>query len=129
MIKPTQTWTEHWVEQFIGQLLRIGVFLAAIVVSIGGGLYLIQYGTDTPSYHIFRSEPPNLRTLSGVTTEALAMQQRGLIQFGLLMLIATPIIRVAFCAVAFAKQGDYPYLILTLTVLAILLLSLFHPAT
>ncbi|MFB2894857.1 DUF1634 domain-containing protein [Aerosakkonemataceae cyanobacterium BLCC-F50] len=63
----------------------------------------------------------------GEQTNALSFRRRGLIQFGLLILIATPILRVAFSAIAFAKQGDRTYLIITLLVLAILLYSLFNP--
>jgi uncharacterized membrane protein len=46
-------------------------------------------------------------------------------QLGLLLLIATPIVRVAFSAVAFALEGDKMYVLFTLLVLAVLLYSLF----
>lgn len=66
---------------------------------------------EAPTYNIFRCEPVDLRTISSVATD-VSLQQLGFIQFGLLMLIATPILRVAFCAVAFAKQGDRLYLLM-----------------
>ena len=47
-----------------------------------------------------------------------------MIQLGLLVLIATPIARVAFSLVAFALQRDRIYVIVTLIVLAVLLYSL-----
>jgi uncharacterized membrane protein len=49
---------------------------------------------------------------------------RGLIQLGLLFLIATPIARVAFSIVGFAIERDRMYVVFTLIVLAILLYSL-----
>jgi uncharacterized membrane protein len=49
---------------------------------------------------------------------------RGLIQLGLLLLIATPIARVAFSIVGFAIERDRMYVVFTLIVLAILLFSL-----
>jgi uncharacterized membrane protein len=49
---------------------------------------------------------------------------RGLIQLGLLFLIATPIARVGFSIVGFALERDRMYVIFTLIVLAILLYSL-----
>ena len=49
---------------------------------------------------------------------------RGVIQLGLLLLIATPIARVAFSVVGFALERDRMYVVFTLIVLAILLYSL-----
>jgi uncharacterized membrane protein len=46
----------------------------------------------------------------------------------LLLLIATPIARVAFAAFAFALEKDYMYVIITLIVLAVLLYSLLGSA-
>jgi uncharacterized membrane protein len=45
-------------------------------------------------------------TLSGIVQDFLALQGRGIIQLGLLLLIATPIARVAFSVAAFAFQRD-----------------------
>jgi uncharacterized membrane protein len=69
-------------------------------------------------------EPTDLRTVSGIVEDALAFQGRGLIQLGLLLLIATPIARVAFSVAAFAVQGDWLYVVVTLIVLAVLMYSL-----
>jgi uncharacterized membrane protein len=49
---------------------------------------------------------------------------KGIIQFGLLFLIATPIARVAFSVIAFALQRDRVYVSVTLIVLGLLLYSL-----
>ena len=51
-------------------------------------------------------------------------QCRGIIQFGLVLLIATPVARVAFSVAAFALQRDNTYVAITLIVLAVLLFSL-----
>lgn len=122
-----RSWTEHQVEQMIGSLLRGGVILSAAVVLLGGVLYLAHYGMNQPNYQVFQGEPSDLRTFSGILTDALSLRRRGLIQFGLLLLIATPIVRVASTAFAFARQGDRTYLVITLVVLAILLFSLMNP--
>ncbi len=52
------------------------------------------------------------------------MEPRSVIQLGLLLLIATPIARVAFSVVAFAVQRDRVYVGLSAVVLAVLLWSL-----
>jgi uncharacterized membrane protein len=102
----------------------VGVTLAAAVVLFGGTIYLVRHGLAAPQFHVFKGEPTDLRTISGIVKDALTYQGRGLIQFGLLLLIATPIARVAFSVAAFALQGDRLYVVVTLIVLAVLIYSL-----
>ena len=45
-------------------------------------------------------------------------------QFGLLLLIATPVARVAMAVVGFALERDRLYVVVSLIVLTVLLLSL-----
>jgi uncharacterized membrane protein len=87
------------------------------------GLYLTHHGSSSPNYRVFHAEPADLRSLSGIVTDALSLQSRGIMQLGLL-LIATPVARVAFSVFAFAQQRDRTYVIVTLSVLAVLLYSL-----
>jgi uncharacterized membrane protein len=101
--------------------------LAATVVLAGGILYLIRYGTTTPDYRVFRGEPADLRSVSGILADAISLRSRGVIQFGLLLLVATPVARVAFSVFAFARHYDLTYVVLTLIVLAILIYSLAGP--
>ena len=53
-----QEWTDQKIEQIVGNLLRAGVLLSAVVVLCGGVLYLIQYGHAPADYRVFRGEPP-----------------------------------------------------------------------
>ena len=119
-----RAWTDERVERVIGTLLRWGVILAAAVVLAGGVMYLARYGSTIPDYRVFRGEPSDLRNVSGIVTGAVSWHSRGLILFGLLLLIATPVARVAFSVVAFALQRDRAYVVVTLIVLAVLLYSL-----
>jgi uncharacterized membrane protein len=113
------------VEQFIGRLLQIGVLVAAAVTLAGGILLVAQHGRSPADYGTFRGEPYYLRSLSGVLRAALSMDSRAIVQLGLVMLIATPIARVAFTLIAFALQRDRVYVGVTLLVLALLLFGLF----
>jgi uncharacterized membrane protein len=112
------------VEEAVGNLLRGGVILAALVVLVGGCMYLLRHGTAAPNYWVFHGEPADLRSVSGIIQDAIALQGRGVIQFGLLLLTATPIARVLFAMVAFALQHDRTYVLVTLLVLTVLLYSL-----
>ena len=102
----------------------MGVTLAAAVVLFGGTVYLVRHGCAAPQYHVFVGEPTDLRTVSGIVKDALAFRGRGLIQLGLLLLIATPVARVAFSVAAFAIQRDRLYVVVTLIELAVLMYSL-----
>ncbi len=124
-----QEWTDQKIEQIVGNLLRAGVLLSAVVVLCGGVLYLIQYGHAPADYRVFRGEPTNLKTVSGILRAAFALDSRGIIQLGLLLLIATPVARVAFSIFGFAKEKDRMYVAFTVIVLLILLYSLIGSAS
>jgi len=116
--------TDQNVEEWIGNLLRMGVTLASAVVLFGACVCLIRHGKEAPQYHVFVGEPQDLRTISGIMKDVLAFRGSGIIQFGLLLLIATPVARVAFSLAAFAIQRDRLYVVVTLIVLAVLVYSL-----
>ncbi len=121
-------WTDQRIEIIIGSLLRTGVLLAGAVVLIGAVVYLAHHGHDVTHYTTFQSEPEALKGVGSVIEGIATLHARSIIQFGLLLLIATPIARVAFAAVAFALEKDYMYVVITLIVLGILLYSLFGSA-
>ncbi len=112
------------VQRAVGNLLRAGVLLAAVVVLAGGVLFLLRHGGSVPNYRVFRGEPVDLRSLAGIVRDALSGSGRGLIQLGLLILVATPVARVAFTAIAFAFERDRTYVLVALLVLSLLLKSL-----
>ena len=116
---------EKRMDEIMGRLLRTGVILAAVFVLAGGIIYVMQHATPPTNYRVFQGEPEQLRTVSGIVHEARALLGPGLIQFGLLLLIATPIARVAFSVIAFAYQRDWTYVFVTLIVLGLLAYSLF----
>ncbi len=112
------------VEHFLGRLLRAGVLLATGLVLAGAAGYLLRYGHAHPSYGRFVGEPEDLSHPAGILRAALAGRARGLIQLGLLVLVATPVLRVASSLVAFLLQRDRTYMALTAFVLLLLLASL-----
>jgi len=112
------------VQRAVGTLLRAGVLLAATVVLVGGVLYLLRHGGSVPDYHVFHGEPLDLRGYGAILRDAFSGSGRGIVQLGLLILVATPVARVAFTAVAFAFERDRVYVLVALLVLALLLKSL-----
>jgi uncharacterized membrane protein len=118
-------WSDHEVEQFIGRLLQGGVVLSAVVALLGGAFYLSRYGSMPADYHTFHGVPDGLDSVKGVVSGALTLHSRWVIQFGLLLLIATPVARVVLSLIAFARQRDGTYVLITTIVLGLLLFSLF----
>jgi uncharacterized membrane protein len=110
--------TDERLEIVIGNLLRVGVTLSAAVVAAGGFWYLAGSGRAAPDYGQFR---PDVRGLGSL---AVLPHAEGLILIGLLLLIATPVVRVVFALAGFTLERDRTYVIATLVVLAILLYSI-----
>lgn len=117
-------WTDERVELVVGNLLRSGVALAATVGLIGGILYLFRHGGGTPEYHVFHGEPAALTSIVDVLRGALHLRGESVIQLGILLLIATPVARVALSLATFALQRDWVYVLITATVLGLLLYGL-----
>jgi uncharacterized membrane protein len=117
--------TDQKVEQVLGTLLQAGVILSGTIVLIGGILYLFHNGHNPASYHVFAANRPSLGNLSAIVSNAFHFDGRAIIQLGLLLLIATPVVRVIFSVAAFWLERDRTYVLFTLIVLAVLLYSLF----
>lgn len=120
----TRSWNDLRIEIIIGALLRTGVVLAAAVVFFGALVYLAHHGHEAATYSVFRGEPVALTSVTGIIHGAFHMSGSAIMQLGLLVLIATPVARVAFSAVAFAIERDFLYVGITLFVLTVLLYSL-----
>lgn len=116
--------SEHELEQVIGRLLQYGVLLAAAVTLFGGILLLTRHGASPAAYSVFQGEPERLRSLGAIIGGAFSGDAMAVVQLGLLLLIATPVARVAFTLVAFAIQRDRRYVVVTAIVLALLLYGL-----
>lgn len=119
--------TDEALERVLGTLLRAGVLVSAAVVAAGGIWLLASSGRSQPAYRQFRGEPAELRSAGGLVSSLAHPRPQTVIQFGLLLLVATPVARVIFSLVAFAIERDRTYVAITLIVLAVLLYSLATP--
>lgn len=124
-------WAERDMELFIGKLLRFGVMLACGITLFGGIVYLIQnHGVSMDRYNPipdgqhFPGVDSYLRELVTIMPRILQFDGAAIIQFGVCVLIATPILRVAVSVVAFLIEKDYMYVVITLIVLAIIIANM-----
>ena len=125
MAQGKQTGMDRILTMTIGYTLRIGVITAAAIVLAGGILYLARNAFATPDYRTFHAASTYSRTLPGIFQSALALDSYGIIQLGLLVLVATPVLRVIFSVIAFVLEKDILYTVATVIVLGVLLYSLF----
>ncbi len=109
----------------VGGILRLGVVLSGAMIVLGLVPYLVSEGGRRADFHVFRGEPTAFRTLGGVVVDAAHADPRGIMQLGVLLLVATPVARVALCLVEFARAKDRLYVGVTLLVLAALSWGLF----
>ena len=113
------------VETLIGQLLRAGTMLSCFITVLGIGMYLFHFPFATVNYRVFHPSDGKLLHLGELFPNAFHGNPVAIIQLGILLLIATPVARVAFLVGAFALERDRLYVAVSGLVLAILLYSLF----
>ncbi len=126
-------------ELVISHVLRIGVLLSAAIILAGILLFALRQDTGYASLHphqlgqllaFHQTQGPGYFPTS--VPEVLAGTRAGkpyaIIGLGLLLLIATPVLRVALSVFFFLAQRDWLYVGITLFVLAILLVSFFMGA-
>jgi uncharacterized membrane protein len=118
-------WRDADIDRMMGRLLQTGVLLAGMVVLSGGILYLFRHGGEVPDYRHFHGVLPALKTGSGVLRGLAALQARAVIQFGVLLMIATPVMRVVFAVAAFAVERDWLYTLISAIVLGLLMYGIF----
>jgi uncharacterized membrane protein len=111
------------VERLVSLVLRGGVLIAACVASIGTVVYLAHHGTQPVDYRHFVGVPASVRGIGAIIAGVRTLQGEAIMAFGLLLLVATPISRVALLAVTFLLEHDRLYVAISTFVLAVLLVS------
>lgn len=123
--------TQHDIDIIIGKLLRYGVLLASAITVFGGVIYILQHQGSMPDYkavtdtHIpFRGAPAYLREFPTILSHVFQFDGAAIVQLGLIVLIATPILRVAFSLFSFAIEKDKLYVAITFVVLTIIFINM-----
>jgi uncharacterized membrane protein len=107
----------------IGWVLRIGVVLSITIVIFGGAIYLYRNGHSIANYHTFKGIPAFVQ-LDRIMPGIFTLRGRAIIQAGIIILIATPVLRIIFSAIGFILEKDYLYTFISLLVLSIILISM-----
>jgi uncharacterized membrane protein len=99
------------------------------VTAAGGAIHFATHEAGGADYAVFRGEPATLRSIGGIAHGASSLNGEWIIAFGLLLLIATPIARVAVLLLAFLHERDRLYAAVSTVVLAVLLISVLYPGS
>ncbi len=116
------------VELTISNLLRGGVLVSLGLIVLGTIVTFAQH----PRYLSEKDQLQRLITpgatfphsFGDLGVELRLLRGEAIVTLGLLVLIATPVVRVAVSIFAFVYQGDRVYTLITAAVLGLLLLSL-----
>jgi uncharacterized membrane protein len=113
----------------LGIVLRSGVVLSGIIIAIGTSLFVANHSLDDTSAYLAYN--PGLVphgnfsvSLASIFSGLVSLDPSSIIQLGFLVLLATPVARVALSLFLFAAERDRMFVYLTATVLAILLFSM-----
>lgn len=115
------------VEIVISDLLRVGVIASLAIVVIGTVVSFVHH----PDYFSSRTDLHDLtahtalfpHTLGEVVKSLRHGEGRGIVILGLILLVATPVLRVAVSILGFVYERDLIFVLITSTVLMLLLLS------
>lgn len=112
------------IQTLIGLVLRWGMILSMSIVFLGGVFYIYRHGHSVPDFRTFKGIPAFLQTTGSLFHAAFTFKGQAIIQLGIILLIATPILRVVFSTIGFAIEKDYLYVAISLLVLIIIFTSM-----
>ncbi|RZK23494.1 MAG: DUF1634 domain-containing protein [Flavobacterium sp.] len=113
------------VQLILGTLLRVGVLVATGIVLIGGIIFLITHADQKVSFQNFKPEETKFSSIASIFVGLRRFDGLATIQFGVLLLIFTPIARVVFSIFSFLLEKDYMYVLIGLIVLCVIITSLY----
>jgi uncharacterized membrane protein len=112
----------------ISNLLRFGVILSSAFIVVGLAIIFVKNPPAFPATveQLTASNFGKTTLDAGVLLSGVAAANAiYVIQLGLIILLATPVVRVAASVILFAAEKDRTYVAITLIVLGILIVSIF----
>ncbi len=118
--------TDKQMQRVIGNVLRYGVFTSAAIVMAGAVIFLLHHGGQVADYHDFSGDLSPFRNITAIWSGVWQGEGIAIIQMGVAVLLATPIVRVLCSAISFILERDYLYVLITFIVLAIITFSMLY---
>jgi uncharacterized membrane protein len=118
---------KEWMEIAIALVLRIGVTLSVVIIAAGLTITFVHhpdYFSSRPALGSLTSPGKHFpNTLHEVVAGVRTAQGQAIMMAGLLILIATPLARVALSIVIFLIESDWLYTAITTAVFVILMIA------
>ena len=116
------------IQLLIARTLRWGVGIACALAVVGGAMYLWQHGGEPmKDYTHFPADAESSRTayttLEGIFSGVMGLTAVGWIQLGVVVLLLTPMMRVALSLVDFVKERDWLCAFITAVVLSVIIVN------
>ncbi len=112
------------IQVILGTLLRAGVIISMSIVLFGGVIFLFHNKGVITDYKVFKPELGKFSSIAAIFRGVLTFKGDAIVQFGVLMLIFTPVARIVFAVFSFLIERDYLYVLIGIIILAILAISL-----
>lgn len=113
------------VQVILGTLLKVGVLVSTCIVLIGGMIFIYTHASQKVSFTDFKPEEVKFSSIASIFVGLRAFDGLAIIQFGVLLLIFTPIARVVFSIFSFLMEKDYMYVLIGIIVLCVIITSLY----
>jgi len=119
----TKPFSDIDLNRSVGNLLRLGVILS-VITSLIGFIKLFLEGFRMPKKYRLLEMGDSSEKVWGHFWETLCKGEgMAIIQLGILFLIVTPLMRIVFALIGYLKEKDYTYVLVSLIVLAIMIVS------
>ncbi|HBR12896.1 Uncharacterized membrane protein [Epilithonimonas bovis DSM 19482] len=118
-----QPFTDLDLNRSVGNLLRLGVILS-VATSLIGFIKLFTEGFKMPrKYNLLNMGDSSEKVWGSFWDSLCKGEGMAIIQLGILLLILTPLVRIIFALIGYLKEKDYTYVVISLIVLTIMLVS------
>lgn len=120
----TSKFTDNQLQIIIGNVLRYGVLSALTVTLIGGIILLLKDSQQTVSFSTFVEHDQNLFVVfQNILDGVKHWNGESIIFLGILLLFLTPALRLVLSLFSFILEKDRLYVVITLIVIAVIILS------
>lgn len=119
----SKPFTDLDLNRSVGNLLRLGVILS-VTTSLIGFIKLFTEGFKMPrKYNLLNMGDSSEKVWGSFWDSLCKGEGMAIIQLGILLLILTPLVRIIFALIGYLKEKDYTYVVISLIVLTIMLVS------
>ena len=115
---------DHRLDSQLGRLLSLCTGIASLVILAGVGALVARHSAEHADFQRFSADFVTLKSPRDIAQGLAAGNAAAIAQAGLVLLMLTPVIRVAATLVAFAIRRDRVFVAITLVVLVTLLLGI-----